>query len=612
MGYGRFDEKTVRLIAGGGISDTLAASVAFNGKWGDGWIKNIAHGGKNANPFENENVMGKLYWVPTDELTVDLSASYSYVNDPTFAAIHVSPGTVPIAEGLGGLTTKEALETATTAPTIYQSAETIRATLRVNYDLGPVELVSITGYVKGALRQLREADVSPLPIQLVSGGAHSSQWSQELQIQSNNSGPLKWIAGLYYLNFKEGLGRPPYAVQIGVPSPVRPSDLLLPGATVLGFDTTNNTEGYSVFGQATYEIAQSTRVTAGLRWSHEKKFAGGDQFLYTAVPGDAGDSVPFSNGVLGTDGLIFGRFTLATRDLSETWNKPTWRLALDHDFTDDIMGYVSYSRGFKSGGFNSAPVNPAEEAVSPEIIDSFEAGVKSELFDRRLRLNMAAFLYKYRDIQVTAISGSGVARLENAAKATLYGIDVDFVAALTDRLTIRGGGSLLHSEYQEYTGAQLILPNVVGQPCATPPASITLDEAVALAGMPQSGGNCTYQFDGSGQELIIAPKFTGNVAVDYEIPFEGGSRALLTASVYHNSGYDNQPSGLFSHIDAFQMISAAATWYGPDDRYFIRLWGENLADDIHVENILPTIPSFQEVSSKPRRYGVTVGMKIGG
>ena len=610
LGYGRFNEKSARVYATLGITDTLAASIAFSGKWHDGWIRNIAHNNKRANPLENEIAMGKLYWTPNDRLTVDLSASYSYVNDPTFAAIHVSPGTMPSAAALDGLTTTKSYETASTADTLAQSAETIRSTLKVSYDLGGADLVSISGYVKGDLLQIREADVSPLRLQLLHGGGFSEQYSQEVQLQSHSGGPLSWIVGAYYIRLDEGLGKPTYTIQSGTPARVSPADLVA-GTSIVGMDTRNDTEGYSAFGQATYAFTPSTRLTAGLRWSHEKKTATGEQYRIISATGVPEDSYIFGNGVVLNDGLIFTKTPLATRNLSKSWTKPTWRLALDHDFTDRIMGYVSYSRGFKSGGFNPAPVNPIEVPVDPEILDAFEVGVKSELFDRRLRLNGSAFYYKYDDIQVTAISGAGTGILENAAKARLFGFDVDFTAVPTDRLTIRGGMSYLDSKYKKYTSAQLILPNVVGVPCAAQAAQIDMTEARRLSGLPQSGGNCTYRFDASGQDLVIAPRFTANVGMDYELPIDGGSRLFLTGSLYHNSGYDTQPGGFFAHVGPFQTVTAAISWFAPDDRYFIRVWGENLTGDTHVEYILPSLLSFQEVSTKPRRYGVTLGFKFG-
>ncbi len=84
-------------------------------------------------------------------------------------------------------------------------------------------------------------------------------------------------------------------------------------------------------------------------------------------------------------------------DAKQNFQKLTWRLALNQKFTEDVMGYVSYNRGFREGGYNVA--GPADAPYKPESIDAYEVGLKSVMFDRRLRLNAAAFWYEYRDIQ---------------------------------------------------------------------------------------------------------------------------------------------------------------------------------------------------------------------
>ena len=115
-------------------------------------------------------------------------------------------------------------------------------------------------------------------------------------------------------------------------------------------------------------------------------------------------------------------------DEAKTFNKLTWRLALDHRFSDEVLGYVSYNRGFKSGSFapNTVPIL----TLRPETLDAYEAGLKTDLFDRRVRFNIAGFYYEQKNLQVNQIL-SGVLEVYNASGARSYGFDADVQARVT-------------------------------------------------------------------------------------------------------------------------------------------------------------------------------------
>src|SRR3546814_16058004 len=90
--------------------------------------------------------------------------------------------------------------------------------------------------------------------------------------------------------------------------------------------------------------------------------------------------------------------TTPVPDQKTSFKKPTWRGALEHDFADDVLGYLSYNRGFKSGVYNILSLTGAP--VRPEIVDAYEAGLKTTFLDRKVRLNVAAFGYGFQDIQL--------------------------------------------------------------------------------------------------------------------------------------------------------------------------------------------------------------------
>jgi iron complex outermembrane receptor protein len=376
--------------------------------------------------------------------------------------------------------------------------------------------------------------------------------------------------------------------------------------------TAVTTKSASAFAQVTYEIFENTRLTAGIRYTDERKGVEGFSYRYSAVPGSADDSVPVINGHLTGDGLIFATTPVASMDIGKTWKKATWRIALDHKFGDDIMAYASMSRGFKGGAYAPANINPTQQAVNPEILDAYEIGLKSELFDRRLRLNVSGFYYDYKDIQLQLVSSTGRAFLQNAASARLYGLDLDATALVATGLTFRGGLTLLNSKYKDFPNAQTYLPNVAGVACPALPPSITMAQARQLASLPQTGGNCNYSMNVTGQDLVFAPRASGNVGVDYDLPIGNAGRVVLSSSLYYNSGYDFAPGGLFAKVNSFEELSASATWFAAGDRYFVRIWGQNLTDSRRPLSIQATAPVFREISARPVSYGVTAGFKFGG
>ncbi len=178
-----------------------------------------------------------------------------------------------------------------------------------------------------------------------------------------------------------------------------------------------------------------------------------------------------------------------------------------------MMAFASYNTGFRSGTYvlNNWTNPPAR----PEEITAYEAGVKSEWLDRKLRLNSSVFYYQYDDIQLrrTALSG-GTFVTFNAAQSEIYGLDLDFDYVASSELTIVGGLELLHAEYTSFPSG----------PCTTP----------AVIGGTTLGGAVTAVCDLSGNDMIRAPSVTANLGVRYSTPLWGG-----TFNVFANDGYNS-------------------------------------------------------------------------
>jgi outer membrane receptor protein involved in Fe transport len=201
--------------------------------------------------------------------------------------------------------------------------------------------------------------------------------------------------------------------------------------------TTQDTTSWAAYAQTAFPVWEGGRLTLGLRYTDdERKFSGG-QFL-----------------------PAFGNiFIPGTAPPKTDADEFTWRVALDHQISDELMVFATYNRGFKSGVYNL--VNANQDPVEPELVDAYEVGFKSDLLEDRLRLNGSVFYYDYTDLQQQVIF-AGLTVLSNAATAEVLGGELELIAAPTDNLEVRLGVSLLDSEYTDYPGAQMSERNPQG------------------------------------------------------------------------------------------------------------------------------------------------------
>ena len=245
-------------------------------------------------------------------------------------------------------------------------------------------------------------------------------------------------------------------------------------------------------------------------------------------------------------------------------SEPTWRLSLGYQATDDVYTYATYSRGFKSGGYNDQIGNSGafgndleafEEAVAPtesETADSYEIGVKSEALDGRLRLNVTGFYVQYDDLQrqiniPLIINGveQQITQFFNAAKADVKGIEVEATALVSDNLTLRGVFG-----YQDCNIKEFVAPgagyDLTSSPCErAPELQWTLD--------------ATYQTPiGNALKLVV------NAHVNYT------DENLYTQSI--------QSPDFNTFLDSRTLLNASITISDRDDKYFGRIIGKNLTD----------------------------------
>ena len=262
-----------------------------------------------------------------DRQTTDLNANLFPV-----------PGTTPVGVLLGGVANFN-LYQYSGAPNFYET-KSYRGTLTARYSFSNVDLVSITGYVHTTDETDLDYDGTSADILYFNEFQGTNDWSEEVQLLSTGDGPVQWVLGAYYF---DGTARvDPLNLNQGVPYNYFPStdpSTYPAGGGINSVQARGPTDAQAIYGQGTWAINDTTNLTAGLRYTREHR-----EYTFTvSAIGNISDGMggyiylPALTPLVSDDG-----------DRDKTFDKLTWRLALDHHFTPDVMGYVSSTRTQRS------------------------------------------------------------------------------------------------------------------------------------------------------------------------------------------------------------------------------------------------------------------------
>jgi iron complex outermembrane receptor protein len=458
---GNYDARELEAAVGGPIvNDRLLGRLAAYVVERDGFGEN-AFNGKDVDDRSEWAARGKLKLLFTEKLTAELAADYWQADD---AASVVHTFGSASGELLG------VLEGGNAAPNFRDIAsdavesrdvDTYGYALTVDYAISDRwSFKSLTGYrdVNGVKRsQYDGTDAPGWPSTNEETGDH---FSQEFQLNLDGDS-LDAVFGVYY-----------YDGDVFVTNTVpfefannSPGDI---------FDErgTASTEAYAAFGSMTWAATEKLNLTAGVRYSDEEKHTVSSFQIRVT---------PF------VDAFI-------PMDATKSWDAWTPRFSVDYKFTDDVMGYVSASEGFKSGQILPGNTGPP---IDPEFVWSYEAGLKSNLFDDRLRANLTAFYYDYTDLQVSQLSGLSFT-ITNAAAAEVLGFEAELAYLLGENTRLDLVYGYLDSEFTEFLTEDPIHPelgtlNLAGNPLPSAPENMfTLGLSHT---MPTAVGNFDLRVD---------------------------------------------------------------------------------------------------------------------
>jgi iron complex outermembrane receptor protein len=598
FGYANYDTVSARGYIAAPLAEGLSADIAVT-KYhqNDGWGRNLTRGGKNK--FQSySGIRSKIVAKPSDSLKFTLAGDYLRNKDNP-VGWRIADGTIGtgLNRGPGVAGTPATAVVAdnhdTTANDFALTKQKIRGvSLTAEADLGFATLTSISAYRKTKTNSDFDVDGGPLSLIRIQFESGMKSFQQEVRLASNDTDPLSWQIGGFYLD-----------------STADNDSFFSGGAfgTAKGQEVKAklDTQSYAVFGEATYAITPTTKLTGGIRYTKDTRDFDASQFILTAtgarVPGGA-VTVP-SGQPLATPGV---------QQSSLKYHKLTWRVALRQELAEDISVYASANKGFKSGSYSLQ--NPLNDPYLPQSIMAYEVGFKSELFDRRLRLNLAAFHYKIDDYQVrsAATANPGSSLVLNAATVKVDGVELEFEAAPTDQLRFFGGATLLNSRYGSFGGvgaafqAPIVYPSISGQTAATtcPTALRGSKNPGVVAAGTWIGGYFTCFGDVSGNKVSNAPKFAASLGATYTVPVSETGTVRFTALYAYNSGYYFEPDNIAKQGN-YSLVNASVE-YRPTENVGIEVWGRNLGNTDYAAQKITTATGTVQTNGAPRTYGVNL------
>jgi iron complex outermembrane receptor protein len=560
ISYGNYQTAQGSLYVTDGITQNLAADLsAYISNQNQGYGINLFNG-EEVNRQQDVALRSKWLFTPTDVdravLAVDWDRTHSsYLDGYQTLPGHPTqwgPGVPPFGQPFlfpGGPWDVDAYQ---------QPLDNFKqggASLNYRHEFSFASLTSITGYREARKDVLWSAEDVPAPVETAGWIEKDRQISEEIQLASADKSVIKWVGGFFFLNGSAAYL--PFLIQGTAATP--------PPLQSINFIADEGAKSYAGFGQATAPlvIIPETNITVGLRYTAEKRSLNGETILNFLPP------IP----------------SLATGQVDESKNfdKWTWRLALDHHFTDTLLGYVSYNRGFKSGVYNTIP--PGGDAVAPEVLDAYETGIKSDWLSHRLRLNSSVFFYKYSELQVT-IYNATAAQLENAANAHIYGADLDLQAQPLDRLTLGLSFEYLHDRFVSFPDAQILVPQTVAE----------------------GGGNLLEIGSVAGNRLPYTADYAASASLDYQLPTQIGPFGFNVAYSYQGTWFAGPDNNLKAPIS--NLVNTQLSWSPARiNTLKVLLWARNLTNQaVPMWLAAANNPGGRDdrINQPPRTYGLKV------
>jgi outer membrane receptor protein involved in Fe transport len=577
-------ETDLRMVLSGPLTDNLSGRLAVMTRELDGYVKNTELGVDEQNEDE-QVVRATLRWDVNDSVTATLKSSQS-----TFDVLGRN---MEVYQSFGHLEALNSVYNSPTAPWSvdtelnyiadnnghFSNNEVNNSTLTVDWDLEGLTLTSVTGYVDYEFTESCDCDFTGAPVFDAGRQEEYQQLSQEFRLTSDLGSNFDYIAGLFFQDTDLT-----YADQIQLPDPTVVNTALgLLGAGALqpfapgsSTDRTFNQEGevIALFAQGTWSVSEALRLTVGGRYTEEKKDANRQQ-RHKANATFGGQYMPAvtADPVSGAYNVLYGIFAIEAYDqingkLDDSSFSPV--VTMEWDANPDTMVYATWTKGYKSGGFDARSNGHPDASVNNglksgaaitgswefanEEATSVELGSKMSIADGAAELSVAWYMTDYTDLQVSQFDGTLGFNVTNAGEAKVQGIEADGRWALTDNITLTGSVAYLDFNYEKFPNSQCYFQ--------------------------QEDTDGDKLCDAGGERKEFTPELQANLGAAWASEMSNGLELNASLDVSFMDEYlyaaNLDPR---SKQDAYSMVNARIALAGSEGAWELALLGRNLTDE---------------------------------
>lgn len=568
------DPTEIRMegAVGGPLSETLGLRVAAGYTKENGWAHN-GFDGSRLGGGKSFSARATLRWQPSADADIRLTGAHLFNRtEPVlvrYAQTPFNPSPVGALVPAGTATPTTPLTPAQIEAIVddnqfaLNSPNFTRITddsiaLNANISFGSVNLVSVTGYNRTKNSGAADSDGLARTDRYGSNRASfpSRVFSQEVRLQSDGQQTFDWILGAYYSS----------AIQ-AMDFTINNLQFTVPGRVSTHFASNQDTRSYAGFADGTLHISPQLALIGGIRYTRETK-----DFSFTRVSRDfdTGATLPVPPAAAFSSRAVF--------------TNTSFRAKATYQPTRDLLFYLSYSTGFKSGGFNAFGNEPA---FNPEKLKSAEAGIKADLLDRKVNIALAAYTNRYTDLQIRAGVPAGGVAITNAADSKIDGFELETTIRPVRDLALSGNLAYTNGRFTNFPGARNLL-----------------DSATNPDGSPVSA---------DGNALPRSPKWQYFLQASYTPELGTDVRGLLEASYRHRSTvYYYHTDQQFATIRGVPLgelgLRAGVTWV--PQQLTVTAYATNLNNDRSVSGEVVNFGYPVATFNKPRSIGVQIEKKF--
>lgn len=580
LSYGTKNEFNVETVVNLPLGDTAALRIAGGVQRRDGFVMD-RFSGNDRWAYQRSSLRGKLLWEPTSDLSILLTGEYRNLKDNanglwTFRNCGSGFGAfMPCNEvaPYGVVAGPENLDVATDGLS-YTRQESYTFSGKLEYNLGNATITSITAYRDLIQPIALDTDATQRKIysknENVSGG---TQFTQELRI-NGDAGILNYTLGGFYYDsrpYQKGMNRGTLGF---VPDG---SSILLSLNAIGPFSGQGyaswvkaKIRSHAIFGQLEAEVLPSLTLIAGARYTNDDVR---QRIDYYDQPDTCRPAFAFGQPCHGLP------LPLTSGEAQVKADKFTYKLSAKYDITPNINVYGTYATGYK-GPMISHPANQPQLLLRPELSESYEVGLKADLFDRKLLVTLAAFRVDYDDFQGqqrVGVAPTFYYTTTNAGGLKTEGVEGDITWFAAPGLTLSGNFAYIPTEFTEFAVQcydQYTNP-------ATPTGGCTYVQPGLPAGSPP-------QFNAAGYPLIYSPEWTWGLRGNYETDISNDLRFTANASYSYRSSSYGVVADANSINPGYGLLNAQLAIGSFDDRWELALWSRNLLNQKYVAGIFRT------------------------